>query len=154
MRSGGLSTALEALAASLCEPAGLAWQVSVEPPVADEDRTLVFSLARELVTNAGKHAAATRVEIRVSASGDLVRLQVRDDGPGFDASAGAVGGHVGLALVENRARAAYGRLEIGAAPGGGTLATVELATSGRLTAAAAAAQPPSGGAAPASQPAR
>jgi signal transduction histidine kinase len=35
-------------------------------------------------------------------------------------------GHVGLALVENRARAAEGRLEIGPAAGGGTLATVVL----------------------------
>jgi signal transduction histidine kinase len=125
MRSVGLESALEALAADLCGPAGLRWDVAVHPSVADCDRTLVCSLARELVTNVVKHADASRVEIRIAPVGKGVRLEVADDGRGFVPAAPSAG-HVGLALVENRARAADGRLEIHSVPGSGTVSVVEL----------------------------
>jgi len=105
--------------------------VVVDPLVADTERTLVCSLAREFVTNAVKHAQASRVEIRVSADGERVQLRVRDDGRGFDAAQTRTAGHVGLALVENRARAADGRLDIESAPGRGTVASVEVLHRGR-----------------------
>jgi signal transduction histidine kinase len=138
MRSSGFRSTLEALAADLCGPAGLAWDVSVDESVAASDGTLVYSLARELVTNAVKHADASRVDIRVASVGERVRLEVRDDGRGFDTAQAGSAGHVGLTLVENRARAADGRLEITSAYGGGTVASVEIATSRRLMAAAPA----------------
>jgi two-component system, NarL family, sensor kinase len=126
MRTGGLAAALEALAGDLCEPARLAWEVSVDPALEETERTLVCSLARELVTNVVKHAGAARVSIEARRSEDGVRLRVVDDGRGFDPSRTARGGHVGLSLVENRARAAGGHLLIESAPGAGTTVEVSL----------------------------
>jgi signal transduction histidine kinase len=127
MRTGGLATALETIAADLCSGAGMAWDVSVDPAVDGAERTLVCSLARELMTNAVKHARASRLAVSVEPLGDGLRLEVRDDGRGFDPALGAAAGHVGLTLVENRARAANGRLALRSAPGEGTCAVVELA---------------------------
>jgi signal transduction histidine kinase len=130
-RAGGLRPVLEAMAVDLCEPAGLDWAVNVDPQLAGEDATLVAALARELVTNAVKHAGARRIEVDAARTADGgTRLRVHDDGRGFDPASAARHGHVGLALVENRARAAGGSLEIASEPGAGTLAVVELAAAG------------------------
>jgi signal transduction histidine kinase len=124
---GALSVALERVAADLCEPAGLAWTVQVDPALDGEDPTLVVSIARELVTNAVKHAAASRVEVSARPTAAGVRLEVRDDGRGFVGSEAAERGHFGLALVENRARATGGGVEVRPAAGGGSVVAVELA---------------------------
>jgi signal transduction histidine kinase len=126
LRAGGLSAVLETMAADLCEPAGLDWNVSVEPELDDDDPTLLASMARELVNNAVKHAHASRVEIDVRRTAAGVRLEVRDDGRGFDDAGAPRHGHFGLALVENRARAAGGRLQISSMAGEGSLVVVEL----------------------------
>jgi signal transduction histidine kinase len=131
MRVGGLSAVLEAMAADLCEPAGLAWTVHVDPALDGEDPTLVASIARELVTNAVKHAHASRVEVSARRTAVGLSLEVRDDGRGFDPDAAPARGHVGLTLVENRARAADGRLEIRSAPGEGTAVQVALGRGSR-----------------------
>jgi signal transduction histidine kinase len=130
MRPGGLAAVLEGMAADLCDPAGLAWDVRVDPELAGSDGTLVAALTRELLTNFVKHAGAARVEVVVSRLGDGVRLVVRDDGRGFDTAAARATGHVGLSLVENRARAAGGRLSIRSAPGEGTVVEVESTPDG------------------------
>jgi two-component system NarL family sensor kinase len=126
MRTGGLSTVLETMAADLCEPAGVAWAVSVEPELDDSDPTLVASMARELVTNAVKHAHASRVQVDVRRTPAGERLEVRDDGRGFEDAGATEHGHFGLTLVENRARAAGGGLEIRSTPGGGSVVAVQL----------------------------
>jgi signal transduction histidine kinase len=126
LRAGGLSAVLETMAADLCEPAGLHWTVSVDPELDDQDHTLLASMARELVNNSVKHAHASHVEIEVRSTAAGVRLEVRDDGRGFRDTGPAERGHFGLTLVENRARAAGGRLEIGSLPGEGSLVAVEL----------------------------
>jgi signal transduction histidine kinase len=131
MRVGGLSAVLEAMAADLCEPAGLAWSAHVDPALDGEDPTLVASIARELVTNAVKHAQASRVDVSASLAATGLSLEVRDDGRGFDPDAAPARGHVGLTLVENRARAADGTLAIHSAPGEGTAVQVALGRGSR-----------------------
>ena len=70
-----------------------------------EEQALAFSI-REAVTNVIRHAHARRCEIRLSKVGDLVRLDVRDDGKGGAAPDGS-------GLVGMRARIAElgGRVE-------------------------------------------
>jgi two-component system, NarL family, sensor kinase len=126
MRAGGLSAVLDTMAADLCGPAGVEWQVRVDPELDGRDGTLVAALARELLTNVVKHAGASRVSIEAGRSDGRVRLRVADDGRGFDAAQTTRHGHVGLALLENRARAAGGHLQIESAPGAGTTVEVEL----------------------------
>jgi signal transduction histidine kinase len=84
-----------------------------------------YRIAQEALHNALRHGTPSTVEIRLGVSGGIVRLEVADDGKGFDptVSAGA-GARLGLASMRDRARTAGGRLEVRSAPGGGT--TVRL----------------------------
>jgi signal transduction histidine kinase len=81
----------------------------------------------EAMQNAAKHATgATRVTITVAeADGDL-RLEVADDGPGFDVR--PTNGGAGLLNMRDRARAVGGELTIDSQPGDGTrvVATIPL----------------------------
>ena len=70
---------------------------------------------REALTNAARHAAASKVEVSITAGQDLVLL-VRDNGTGMTATAH----RSGLANLEERARRLGGTLLMNPAGGGGT----------------------------------
>ena len=82
------------------------------------------------LNNVAKHAKARQVTVTVDQLDDgRVRLRVRDDGVGFDASNTAQllrEGHVGLAGMRERAGLVEGTLEIGSIPGHGTTIEVRL----------------------------
>ncbi|HJL44399.1 MAG TPA: ATP-binding protein, partial [Polyangiaceae bacterium LLY-WYZ-15_(1-7)] len=65
-----------------------------------------------------------RIELRL-ALGERLRLEVRDDGVGFDPAAVEEGGH-GLRGMRERAELLGGSLEIASAPGEGTAILLEL----------------------------
>jgi two-component system NarL family sensor kinase len=129
LEAGGLRAAVVALASAHAERSGFAAEVEVDPRgVAVHDR-LVLSLIRELVANAAKHARASRLTVRVTRVNDSVRLNVRDDGVGFDPDdlgASVAAGHIGLAAAEERTKSAKGTMTIASAPGHGTDIRVEL----------------------------
>lgn len=129
----GLAAALDELCIILSDACGL--DCSVRLPVGGLPRLepavegTLLRVARELLTNTAKHAAASRVGVEVSIDGGLCRLIVSDDGRRFDpadASAPAYAGAEGFGLfsVRERLAAAGGTLEIGSAPGKGTRVTV------------------------------
>jgi signal transduction histidine kinase len=70
---------------------------------------------REGLSNAARHAKATRVEVKVQAGSDLV-LVVQDNGTGI----GATGRRSGLANLEQRASALGGGMRLDAPVEGGT----------------------------------
>jgi signal transduction histidine kinase len=79
---------------------------------------------QEALANVGKHAAANRVGVTLSYMEDVVTLDVRDDGIGFDPGAlpeePADGSGFGLTGMRQRVARVAGRLEIESAPGEGT----------------------------------
>jgi two-component system, NarL family, sensor kinase len=84
---------------------------------------LLCWVARELVTNAVKHARPTVVRVSVTADEDSVSAEVVDDGLGIDSSQAASAihaGHVGLAVARRRVEDAGGMLEIRTVSTGGT----------------------------------
>ncbi|MBI4259290.1 MAG: PAS domain-containing protein [Actinobacteria bacterium] len=84
--------------------------------------TALYRLAQEAVANAVRHGGARSVEIEVTGSEQEVRLEVRDDGAGFDVAAAedvASSQHFGILGMRERMRMAGGRLEIRSAPGEG-----------------------------------
>ena len=121
----GLGVVLPAVARQLCR-GRFDLRVSIDPAARVMDDGLVYSLARELITNVVKHSSAQRVEVAVGTPGGRVVLEVADDGVGFDPAAGPEDGHVGLALASHRARAAGGELAVESAPGRGTRVRVSL----------------------------
>lgn len=119
----GLESALGAVAAQQGQLGGFVAEVRIDPDAPGPRDELILSLARELLVNTAKHAAAGRVAVSVRRDGTTLALEVADDGTGMteDRPATALGeGHVGLASIRERVEAVGGRLTITAAPGAGT----------------------------------
>jgi signal transduction histidine kinase len=99
-----------------------------EVPLGRDMRALVFRDARELITNAVKHAEAKNVSVHMAVSDQRLRIVVEDDGQGFDSHAvgqmpGDEGGF-GLFSIRERMADVGGRFEIESAPGKGCKATL------------------------------
>jgi len=93
--------------------------------------TLSWRVVQEALSNSTKHAKAGRVTVVVEALGGQLRIEVADDGVGFEA--GQVReflkmGHVGLATMRERVELANGTFMVHSTPGKGTtvLATLPL----------------------------
>jgi signal transduction histidine kinase len=93
------------------------------PMHADVEVTLLRA-AQEALANVAKHAKASRVGLTLSYMEDLVTLDVRDDGVGFEPGAkrvnGSANGGFGLVGMRQRVQRLAGRLDIESEPGGGT----------------------------------
>lgn len=82
-----------------------------------------FRVAQEAVTNIFRHAGACTATITLMQSGDMVTLQVSDDGNGFDNAAatarGQTGNSFGLMGMRERAAQIGAALDIASSPGAG-----------------------------------
>jgi signal transduction histidine kinase len=88
--------------------------------------TIAYRVAQEAVSNAARHARALSVEVRVSAAGSGVLVEVRDDGCGFEPGRAAPGS--GLATMELFASLGRGELAAESTPGRGTVVRCLLGT--------------------------
>jgi two-component system NarL family sensor kinase len=98
------------------------WPDGARTPVDD----LLFSAARELLSNVVRHAGAGRATVTLTLDASMATLVVADDGAGIaegDRERSLAGGHIGLHSQALRIEAAGGwlRVEPGAT---GTVATV------------------------------
>jgi signal transduction histidine kinase len=92
----------------------------------------ILRIAQEALHNALRHADASRVAVRLAHNEGLLRLEIADDGVGFDPASPALRAtHLGLTSMEERAERAGGRLEIRSAPGAGTTVRLEVDGAGR-----------------------
>jgi signal transduction histidine kinase len=85
--------------------------------------------AQEALANVEKHAGASRVGLTLSYMDDLVTLDVRDDGVGFDAEAdteASADGGYGLLAIRQRLERLAGSLAIESEPGGGTALSASM----------------------------
>jgi len=89
-----------------------------------------YRIAQEALHNALRHGSPSTVEVTLDASGGTVRLEVADDGRGFDLGPAGAAGRLGLASMRDRARAAGGRLELRSSPGAGTTVRLLLPVGG------------------------
>jgi len=83
----------------------------------------VLRIAQEAMTNAVKHAQAKNIAVLIEVQETQVRLRVKDDGVGFEASKGTAArpGHFGLQGMQERAKKAGGQFQLGSEPGKGTM---------------------------------
>ena len=81
----------------------------------------LFRITQEAVTNAGRHARASTVAVRLRCEGRRALLEIEDDGRGFgavDPLGSAEPGHIGLASMRERAEMLGGDLAIDSGHGG------------------------------------
>ncbi len=89
-------------------------------------RIQLLQMAREALSNAARHAHASRVRVELTSDGESLVLAIEDDGVGFDPAAARGSGHLGLVNLRGRAAAMGGALLIDSAPGAGTRMIVRL----------------------------
>jgi two-component system NarL family sensor kinase len=125
----GLEAALRQVAERSSGEGGLRIDVAVDPAATGIYDGLLFSLARELLSNAVRHSHAREVRLALLRQDGQVVLTVQDDGRGFSVSereAARREGHIGLAASAERVEAAGGALAIRSSPGEGTHVRVSL----------------------------
>jgi len=91
--------------------------------VPDRLATVVYRAVQELLNNVAKHARARRVLVRLSLDGNMLVLQVRDNGIGLESASAESRRHgSGLRNLRERAQMTGGEFSVTRAPGRGTLA--------------------------------
>jgi signal transduction histidine kinase len=125
----GLVDALRALADEVRARSSAPPAITVRGPATEPPPAValgLYHIAREALTNAVRHARASRVAVEVARRGGRVRLRVADDGVGFDPSR-APADRFGLVGMRERARLLGATLRIGrGADGRGTTVTVSV----------------------------
>lgn len=134
----GLGPATEWQARQMAEASGL--QIATELPTAedlarvpDDIATVAFRVVQEALTNTVRHAQATQARISLRLDPEGLRLEVWDDGKGFEPAATATnapaeGGltHFGIVGMQERARALGGTATVRSASTGGTQVALAL----------------------------
>jgi signal transduction histidine kinase len=124
---GKLDDALRRLAGQAAEQLGAVadFEVGGSPrPLATGAQVVLLRVCQEALANVRKHARAHRAWVRLSYGQSDVRLEIGDDGTGFD-PAEANGGY-GLRGMRARVDEAGGCLTVRSAPGHGTSVTAEV----------------------------
>lgn len=87
----------------------------------------LLRVAKEAFGNAARHAQAAHIFVNLVYLEDAVKLEVRDDGAGFNLPEGSArAGHYGLRGMRERAKAIGGDLQMESAAGEGTSVTLVL----------------------------
>jgi GAF domain-containing protein/ligand-binding sensor domain-containing protein len=120
-----LSDLLRQLAAAIAGRAGAPVEVTVEGEclVPPEVHVALYRIAQEALNNVVKHARASNVTVDMTCGGfdggQRVKVQIKDDGRGFDQDAVSPD-HLGLSIMRERAQAIGADLSVTSAPGSGT----------------------------------
>ena len=121
LEQGGFEQALGAVARQAARQGGFEVRIDLEPEALGAEDELLLSIARELLTNAARHAGAEQVSVALRRVGGELELEVIDDGRGIEAGRrdeALAEGHIGLASVHERVRAASGEFELESSPAG------------------------------------
>jgi len=94
-------------------------------PVSPALDLCAYRIIQEALTNAVKHAAPARADVRVRWQADALELEISDDGAGPGAVSDAPGGH-GIAGMRERVALYGGRIDAAAGVGGGFTVTAHL----------------------------
>ena len=87
---------------------------------------VLFRICQEALTNATKYSLSPTIQVRLRQDHTWVRLEVVDQGVGFDPNQPVVANSFGLRGIRERARLLWGHASIDSAAGHGTRVSVEL----------------------------
>ncbi|MET7876700.1 sensor histidine kinase [Micromonospora profundi] len=99
-------------------------------PLHPEVEVTLLRTAQESLANVARHASASRVGLTLSYMGDLVTLDIRDDGVGFTVveplAARQPAGGYGLTVMRQRVTQVGGELAVESEPGSGTAVSASV----------------------------
>jgi signal transduction histidine kinase len=119
-------------AGQLCAAAGVVFDSQLPEKVkpialSPDQRRTIYLILKEGLNNILRHAGSTRVEFICTLRDGIVKLELRDNGRGFESGRAGLrnGGH-GLANMEARAAAIGADLQIASEPGRGTTISLRI----------------------------
>ena len=93
----------------------------------------LYRIVQEAVTNAARHARVNEATVTLRVVDDVVIVEIRDEGCGFEpgeAAAARGEGHVGLVGMRERAALVGGDVLVESSPGNGTMVRATVPTMG------------------------
>jgi len=96
-----------------------------EPDIPITVKEAIYRVSLEAIHNVVKHAHATTVDLHLAQQGQLMNLEIRDDGVGFD-PASVPSGHFGLQTMRERIDQLDGQIQVSSHPGEGTRVTLSI----------------------------
>lgn len=122
----GLAAALKWLARNMfsADDINFVLDIDIQEALPDDINIMVFRIAQEAFTNILKHAQATEVRIFACRTGDMVRMDILDNGRGFDLHSTAKG--IGLRSIQDRAAAFAATFDLTSRPGNGTHLSLQV----------------------------
>lgn len=131
----GIWAALEWYCDQVAQRTGLECVARIEPEAAaveldPDSSTMLFRIAQEALTNAVRHADASRIEVSVGRHGGQLELAVADNGKGIDTDGLLDRESWGILGMHERTRRFDGELKITGTPGKGTTLRLRLPVRG------------------------
>jgi len=127
--AAGLLAALEWQASQFQAQTGIVCEVNAEMKATlwDENlNTAFFRIFQEALTNIIRHAAATKVEVRLAETGGQIVLEVKDNGRGISKTQVNNTKSIGLLGLRERASLLGGTLRLEGRRGKGTILTARI----------------------------
>lgn len=125
-----LSKAVENLVANInrVNPIEFDWKEEglVEGELENEHKLMIYRIIQEQLNNITKYASATRVSVHLHFKGNLVTLEINDNGKGFDPA--EIKSGIGLRNIQSRLLAYHGTMDIHSSPGQGCRVRAQFAT--------------------------
>jgi len=129
LRGPGFQTALQSLVSTLSTGQSARFLLDIDERAADllnaRQAAHLLQIAREAMSNSLRHAQAKTTSVSLKRQNGCLRLEVSDDGVGFEQQTRADRGH-GLRNIAARAAELMARSEIISTPGMGTRLRVEI----------------------------
>jgi PAS domain S-box-containing protein len=128
----GLVPALEAYAKEFTERTGLPVIITADKHIerlGSTERTVLYRIAQEALTNVDRHAKASAVEISLAQRDGSVCMDIRDDGQGFEVSGNSCAekpNRLGMLGMKERVEMIGGSFLVESAPGKATTVRVEI----------------------------
>jgi PAS domain S-box-containing protein len=125
----GLVPAVEWLVQKFTERNAIPCELDIGTPdleLHDPHASAVFRILQESLTNAARHARASRIEVSIDLRDGAVALRVRDNGRGFSPDDPRKPGSFGLMGLRERAYLLGGEVNIASEPGRGTTIEVRI----------------------------
>ncbi|MGO1974665.1 MAG: sensor histidine kinase, partial [Propionibacteriaceae bacterium] len=139
LEEDSLAAAIDRLLTALTEETGIRTELKADPGLPAVSTTTEVALlraAQSALANVRQHADAGTVVVSLSAAASSLRLDIVDDGVGFDpgqlpAAGARLGGGYGLRAMRARLRELGGGLEVESESGHGTAVAVHVPLAAR-----------------------